>query len=222
MEDLKSLIEKSQNISIICSQERIESIACALALFYTLKELKRNVNLEIKEIPEALKLLTPSLEHISCPKDFSISIPKSTANISQISYEKTDKDLKISFKIKEGNVKKQDISFSFNQPNPDLLISLGLKNQQKTGYFSILNIDNQKENVNFGRINIVDPEKTLSELTLNVINSFNVKDKKIFTSLMIGTIISLNSSTLPNSNYLMEKGADGKEILENFYKHNNQ
>ena len=55
-EQAKQLIGETKNIYIIPAQtNEPESIVCALALFYTLKELNKNVNLVIEELPEKFK-----------------------------------------------------------------------------------------------------------------------------------------------------------------------
>ena len=226
--ELRNLIEQAQNIQIFASKEREETQACALALFYTLKELKKNVNLEIDYLPEKLKFLSPSLSHISQPKDFRISIPKDKANVSQISYEKDDNGFKVYLKIEEGNIRKKDISFCFAQIKPDLIITIGIKgkNELKETNLPILNIDNRKENEKFGKINIVESDKSLSEIVFSVINAIdgNLIRKEVSTSLLAALILSSSDSQkeglLPQSADLLTKGAEGKEILENIYKNN--
>ena len=70
----KQIIADSKNIYLIPSQEP-EAITSTLALFYTLKELNKNVNLIIETLPENLKFLAPSLDFISYPKNFLIFKP---------------------------------------------------------------------------------------------------------------------------------------------------
>ena len=93
-QEIKQTITDSKNIYLIPSKEP-EAITATLALFYTLKELGKNVNLIIENPPENLKFLSPSLDFISYPKNFVISIPNKVALISQIFYEKNDDALKI-------------------------------------------------------------------------------------------------------------------------------
>src|ERR1035437_8149474 len=106
----KQLISDSKNIYLITSQEP-EAIASTLALFYTLKDLGKNVNLIIDFLPEHLKFLAPSLDFISYPKNFVVSIPNNVAQISQIYYEKNTEALKIHLTLENGNIKKDNISF---------------------------------------------------------------------------------------------------------------
>jgi len=123
--ETKQLISDSKNIYLITSQEP-EAITSTLALFYTLKDLGKNVNLVIDALPENLKFLAPSLDFISYPKNFVVSIPNSVAQISQIYYEKDSAALKIHLTLEGGNIKKDNISFYFSESKPDLIITVGI------------------------------------------------------------------------------------------------
>jgi len=179
------IINQSKNIYLIPSQEP-EAICSALALFYTLKELGKNVNIIIDALPESLKFLSPSLDFISYPKNFVISVPNSIANISQVYYEKNDQALKIHLTSENGIIKKDNISFYYSETKPDLVITLGIRDyvqelSQKLDSFGflidspILNIDNKTDNKNFGKINLIE-DKPLLELVMSLINSLNKND----------------------------------------------
>ncbi len=183
IEETKKIIGEAKNIYLIPSQEP-EGIVSALALFYTLKELNKNVNLIIEAIPENLKFLAPSLDFISYPKNFVISIPNKIAEISQIYYEKNDNDLKIHLTVEKGSsIKKDNISFYFSESKPDLIITLGIKNYKthlsdKLNSFGflldspVLNIDNEQNNENFGKINLLS-NHSLTEAVFNLIKNIH-------------------------------------------------
>lgn len=238
-QNAKELIDQSKNICILPSQEREESIINALALFYTLKELDKNVNLIIDEIPERLKFLIPSLDYISYPKNFVVAIPNTLAEISQIRYEKDEKDLKIYMTIDKGNIKKNDISFYFTEPKADLLITIGVKELNYPNQYNllgndvlsnvpVLNIDNQPENKNFGRVNLIKLENSLTELIFQFIKSINEKliEKNIANALLTGIIISsdnfrgpkISSEILETAALLIKNGASRQQITDNLYK----
>ncbi len=239
LQDAKNLIDQSKNIYILPSQERKESIISALALFYTLKELNKNVNLIIDEIPERLKFLTPSLDYISHPRNFIIAVPNALAEISQIRYEKDEKDLKIYLTIDKGNIKKDDISFCFAEPKADLFITIGFKELNYTNQpglsennilsnTPILNIDNQGENKNFGKVNLLEPESFLTELIFDLIKLIDesIIKKNIATTLLAGLIISsdnfqnpkTSSKILEIASFLIKKEASHQQIIDNLYK----
>ena len=240
-EETKQIIADSKNIYII-PQEEPEELVCALALFYTLKELNKNVNLIIEELPENLKFLTPSLNFISYPKNFVISVPNKIANISQVYYEKNDNDLKIHLTIEKGNIKKDDISFYFSEAKPDLIITLGIKDYQSQlkdrlnpfGFLldsSILNIDtanledtNGQSNKNFGKINLLG-DKSLTETIISLIKSINNDSikKESADCLLAGLIIytenfknyKITADVFESAGNLMKRGADFKTIKDN-------
>ena len=181
-DSIKQLINDSKNVYLIPSLSP-EAITSTLALFYTLKELGKNVNLVIESFPENLKFLTPSLDFISYPKNFVISIPNKVAQVNQIFYEKSDDALKIHLTIENGNIKKDDIALYFAEAKPDLVITLGIKDysaqlSDKLNNFGflldspILNIDNGQENKKFGKINIVE-NKPLLEMVMHLITNLN-------------------------------------------------
>ena len=52
LQEIKQLLTDAKNICVIPSQtNEPESLSAALALFYTLREMKKNVNLIIQELP---------------------------------------------------------------------------------------------------------------------------------------------------------------------------
>ena len=57
--ELKNLITQANNICLIPNESEPESLTGSLALFYTLKELGKNVNLVSEKFPEILDFLVP-------------------------------------------------------------------------------------------------------------------------------------------------------------------
>ena len=233
IQEAKKLINEAQNIYILPSiDNQDESISNSLALFYTLRKLKKNVNLIVEEFPKKLQFLIPSLDFISQPKNFIISIPSSKAEVSQIQYEKNKKDLKIHLTLNKGNIKKNDISFSFNIPKPDLLIAVGNKELSPHQSFgegtSILNIDNQTGNKNFGRINLIKNNCSLAEIITNLLKSIDnsLIEKNTATCLLVGIILSsrnfqnqkTSTETFETAAFLTKKGAPHQQIINSLYK----
>lgn len=224
----KQLITDSKNIYLITSQEP-EAITATLALFYTLKELGKNVNLVIDSLPENLRFLSPSLDFISYPKNFVISIPNNIAQISQIYYEKNDDAIKVHLTLENGNIKKDNISFYFSEKKPDLIITIGVKDYVKElsnkldsfGFLldsTILNIDNSQDNKKFGKINLIS-EYSLSETILDLTEIIN---KESAVCLLSGLVIhtenfrkNLNANIFEKTSLLMKQGADLNQIIEN-------
>jgi nanoRNase/pAp phosphatase (c-di-AMP/oligoRNAs hydrolase) len=231
MTEAKQIITDSKNVYLITSQEP-EALACTLALFYTLKELGKNVNLLTEKLPDRLNFLAPSLDFISYPKNFVISVPNSVAQISQIYYEKNNDALKLHLTLEKGDIKKDNVAFYFQEKQPDLIICIGVKDyykelSEKLNSFAflmnspILNIDNSKDNKNFGKINIIE-EKSLAEIILEVSeNSGKEYSKCLLTSLVIYTDNfkkNLTANIFKLTSDLMNNEADLKEIVNNVYK----
>ena len=249
LQEAKKCIAEANNICIIPSQtNEPESLTSALALFYTLKELHKNVNPIMEDLPEKLSFLTPSLDFISSPKNFVISIPRAQADVSQIYYEKNEDNLKIYLTLDKGTLKKDQIYFYFSEAKPDLVITLGIQDFQKElegkldsfGFLFgclIINIDNneqpfgetQGKNKKFGTVNIIE-NTSLSEIVLGLITSIdeNVIKKNIANCLLSGLImyyknftsIKTNDQVFKISSDLIKKGANHQEIIDNIYKTN--
>jgi len=239
--EAKQIITEAKNIYLIPSEEP-EAIALTLALFYTLKELGKNVNLIIDPLtdglPENLKFLTPSADFISSPKNFVISIPNKVAQISQISYEKNDDALKIHLTIENGNIKKDNIAFYFSETKPDLIITLGIKDysEELSGKLNsfgflldspILNIDTLANSVQvnkkFGKINLLG-ESSLTEIIFSLLKNINnapIK-KELATCLLTGLVIytenfknKITADIFEMAGSFMKSGADLKQITDN-------
>lgn len=227
-EEIKKLISEAKNIYIIPSANTQEAVPNALALFYTLKEMGKNVNLLEDNFPEKFMYLVPSLDFISYPRNFVLSVPADVANVSQIYYEKNNDALKIHLTLDKGIIKKDNISFYYSDVKPDLIITLGVKDYTKqlekldsfgflldTPIINIDSVDNAstslgadgvQNNLNFGKINIVEA-KALYEITLNLIKSFdeNLIKKDVANCLLSGLIMF-------SENFRNEK--TNSEILE--------
>lgn len=240
--EAKKLISEAKDVCVIPSEtSKSESAPIALALFYTLKELGKNVNLIIGGFPEGLDFLIPSPDFISQPKNLVISIPRKLADVSQIYYEKNEENTEIHLTIDKGNIKKDNVSFYFKETKPDLVIALNIKDFQKHlgdrldsfGYLlgsPILNMDSalfsvtgESENKKFGAINLIE-SRSLPEMALDLIMSLgNNSIKKEVASCLLAAMVACyenfknpktTSGALKTAAYLMESGADYNKIVE--------
>lgn len=231
--EAKQIIADSKNIYLITSEEP-EAITSTLALFYTLKDLGKNVNLVIDALPENLKFLAPSLDFISYPKNFVVSIPNTIAQISQIYYEKNNEALKIHLTLESGNIKKDNIAFYFAEAKPDLIITVGVKDYQKElsgklnsfGFLldsPVVNIDNSQDNQKFGKINLLG-DYSLTEIIFSLIKNINEESIKQSqaTCLLSGLVIytnnfknKLTAEIFQATSDLMKKGGELKDATNN-------
>lgn len=242
-DEVKNLILQAKNIYVIPAENSEEAIPCALALFYTLKHLSKNVNIVIENFPEKFNFLVPSLDFISYPRNFVISIPSSVAEVSQVYYEKSEENLKIHLTLDKGTIKKDNISFYYADAKPDLIITLGIKDfknelENKLNQFAflmesdILNIDNSVQyNRNFGKLNLVK-DVSLSEMVLALAKALAEESltKESATCLLSALVLytdnfknnKTNSSVLESASILMKAGAEREKINNEFYKPNPQ
>lgn len=240
MQEANYLISQAKNIYIIPAENSNEAIPCALALFYTLKQLDKNVNIIIENFPEQFKFLIPSTEFISFPRNFVISVPSSVAEISQVYYEKSDENVKIHLTIDKGNLKKDNISFYYTDAKPDLIITLGIKDyrqelENKLNQYAfllesdIVNIDNDVQyNRKFGKINLVE-NSSLSEIIFNLTKTLIAQDSVsaenagcLLASLINYSDNFTNNNANPNllktAADLIKMKADREKIISELYK----
>jgi hypothetical protein len=228
LSQINNIIAESKNIYLITSQEP-EAAAATMALFYTLKDSEKNVNVILDKLPENLKFLTPDTNFISYPKNFIISIPNNVAEVSQIHYEKTSEDLKIHLSLENGYIKKDNISFYFSESKPDLVITIGIQDYQKElsenldslGFLldcPVVNIDNSQNNQKFGKINIVE-EKPLAKVIFDLnTNINNAQAECLLTSLAVYTKNfnkNQTAETFELASVLMKQGINLEKITNN-------
>ncbi|MGH7239704.1 MAG: hypothetical protein ACREHG_06515, partial [Candidatus Saccharimonadales bacterium] len=182
-EQTKQLLGKAANVAIVCNQDEPAAVSAALALFYTLREAGKNVNLMIDRVPETISFLIPSAEFLQTPRNFVLSIPRTAAEVSQIYYEKSEERLNIHLTLAHGRMKKEQIDFYAQEPKPDAIIALGIKNfkremEQRLNEFGflltapIINIDTATGNEKYGTENLVEPS-SLAEISLDLLKDIN-------------------------------------------------
>lgn len=243
-EDLKKIIGEAKHICLIpSSTNEPTSLIGALAFFYILRELHKNVNFIVNEFPERFHFLLPSLDFIASPKNMVISIPKEVADVSQIYYEKNDHHLKIHLSVDRGIIKKDHISLYVAESKPDVIVTIGISNFQQEltdnlnsfGYLlntPIINIDYHPENLGFGSLNIVE-KKSLSEILLHVIETLSPDfftqsphAQKVANCLLAGLLIQYDSFKQPHmpstvfeiASRLTRHGADHYQIIHALQK----
>lgn len=251
MDDFKSvkkIIENSQTINLLPSPKfQRDSFPATLALFYSLKQSGKNVNLLATHYPHRFNFLVKREEPRPPQNSFLISIKEAGAKLSQLFYEKTEGGLNLFLKTKYGELKKEDISLKplLNIINPirdpasngteDILITVGIEKLGEVEGFlktkpdTLINIDNQLSNENYGQLNLVEiSTSTLSEIIFDLLNLMgeNLFDVSTSNALLCGVIYgtsnfqsgSITPQIFQKISYLMEKGADFKGIITQLYK----
>lgn len=235
MDNLNSavnLIGKSQNILILPAIEpQGDELGAAFGLLLTLRKLGKNVNLLADKIPEKFRFLNFPAENGA--KDFTISIDAQGKEISEMRYEKNERDLKIYLTLSKGQISQKDIVFNQNFPkNPDLLIALGADSLEKLNDIQsfyqapIINLDNDLKNENFGAVNLIEPNGSLAEIALKISEGLGKIDDEAATAFLTGLVWFYqnfrSSRTKPETFQaaakLIENGADHQKIVQHLYK----
>jgi len=236
LKKVKGLITNFSNVQLLPSPELTKDIFPAtLALFYSLRNLGKNVNLITGDYPEKFDFLIKKEAFQLSKANFLISIKESNAKLSQIFYEKTNEGLNLYLKTNGGKLKKENIDFK-PLDSESFLITLGIKSFKKVKDIlnepkieHIINIDKNADNENYGEINLVKPDfASFSEIVFDILESIdkNLFDRDVSNSLAAGIIqgtsnfqdVKLNSKTFQKISFLMEKGADFQRIITNSYK----
>ena len=228
MTEAKKLIQNANTISILLpSDTQEDNLSSALALFYSFKKQGKKTDILL---PQHLleKTQASGIYKLLQPKNFVISINTPKTKISEIFYEKNEKNLKICLAVSAGQIGEEDVDFSFlslkpltilKEKTPDLLITLGFQTEEGLPEeIPILNIDNHSAGKNFGKINLREERSSLAQISTELIDE---PDKNIATSLLTGIIyFSLQNKTpvrpkvFKAISYLIKKGADVQKIVQ--------
>lgn len=230
-EKIKSVIDKSQNITLISSPEREkDSFPATLALFYSLKKIGKNVNLINNDFPKKYNFLIKRGVFRFSKADFLISIKGQGLKLSHLFYEKTKDGLNLYLKTNGGKLKQENIFFN-PLSSQNLLITIGIKSfddikkiSKKENLDFIININNELENQDFGQVKLIKTDySSLSEIIFDFLklmgrNSFNLD---VVNSLLAGIIQGnsnfqdnrLSPKTFQKISSLIEKGADFQKII---------
>ena len=228
----KKIIESYQDICIFPSPEpRGDIFPASLALFYSLKNLGKNVNLVFSNFPEKFKFLAEGLEKNFLSQGSLITIKESSAKISQVFYEKVKGELKLYLKSFPGIIKKEDIFFK-SLFSPELVISFGVKNPSEIYKtfpkedFSILNINNNYKSELYGKVNLISPS-SFSEIVFSLIELWNDGkfSKEVANSLLAGLAVATNNfqkaqakpEVFEQASALIENGANQQQITSKLY-----
>ncbi|MDD3292641.1 MAG: hypothetical protein PHI45_02035 [Candidatus Pacebacteria bacterium] len=209
-ERIKNSIENAKNIVIVANNNADKDImAATLAMFFALKN-KYNVFLPEEKNPE--KLIEFLNEDVG-KKKIVISLKN---DISEISYQKSDNGIDLhlipkniedlspeNFSCKLISEEKPE-SFS-SLPIFDLIIAFNIKSfNELENYFqentdsvyncTVMNIDNNDQNENYGEINIIEKDSSVSEqIAILIKNIYGKINDKAAGFLLWGIISNLNN-----------------------------
>lgn len=216
-QQLRDLINQSNRMLIACGKKaQLDLVAATLGLATVLEDLGKAVNVVCSEkLPDEVKTLV-GWEKISkdLAKNFVITLTSAVGNVEKVSYYIEGDDLNLvirphpqahpflrdKIKYKEGGGDYDLIFVLGSQKLPDL----GKLYKDEENIFSktaIVNIDKQKDNNRFGKINIVHPNtSSLSEIVVFLFKGLGMKlNQDAATNLLFGITWATDSFRSPNS-----------------------
>jgi len=239
MEDFKGLKEAvygAENIIILTpGTPNQDAIGAALALFFSLKNIGKNVNLPT--VSDASRAIArPSQK--PAQKTFLISLKK---DISEIYYEKKEGEVNLYLKPKKESINIGELSFKTMDRDladlpspgffqkPDLMIALGVRTFQDVekaiedspgkipSHIKIINIDNSSLNQKYADFNLIKNFSSLSQTCAYFLKNLDPKivDDNAASSLLRGAMSFLENPNeksgqdlLPFLAWTIKKGGD--------------
>lgn len=240
-------IEKSKSVLIIFSAKQGgDAVASALALFLFLKKQNYEVSIVATDLEGAKNSFSflPSYseiqDNLNNLRRFIVSVDISQAKVNQIKYLVDNNTLNFIISPSEGWFKPEDVSARAGEFKYDLIITVGLSDLESLGdlhdenveFFyktSIINIDHQAGNEEFGQINFIDLNAVaISEIIYYLLKNNNpeVISEDIATCLLAGIIqktknfktSNLTPRTLLTTSQLISNGANREEIVNHLYR----
>lgn len=246
-------VDKSENILIVFNADwNGDAIASALALFLYLKKIGKKVEIaaylaesdsSIQKTASAWRFL-PAYEQIKTSlknlRKFIVSLDISQATINQIKYTVDGQKLNFIISPEKGWFSPEDISSSSSGFKHDLVFvldtpdfeSLGAIYDNNVEFFyktTVINIDHQAGNEEYGQINYLDLNVvSTAEIIYSLIKQQTQTqiDEDIATCLLAGIIsktknyksANLTPRTLLTSSKLIGLGARREEIINQLYR----
>lgn len=240
-------LEKSKNILIVFPANRdSDAMASALALFLFLKKMGMETEIAAFKDGEQREPLSflPAYADIKGQLDnlrrFIVSLDISQAKVSQIKYSVDSDKLNFIISPKNGWFKPEDVTARTGEFKYDLIFALGASDLEALGklyddnveFFyktTIINIDHQAANEEFGQINFIDLNTVATaEILFYLLKNYkpDLISEDIATCLLAGIIqqtrnfktANLTPRVLLATSELITLGARREEIIDHLYR----
>ncbi len=240
-------IEKSKKILIVFPENwNGDSIASALAFFLFLKKEGYDVNIVAKKTEQSslrfdfLPGYSEIEDSLSDIRRFIVSLDISKTKVSQIKYAVEKDELNFIISPEDGWFSPEDVKTKAGEFKYDLIIVLGSIDLESLGniydqniefFFktTIINIDNQSANEEYGQINFIDLNAvSVSELVFYLLKNYKISsiDEDIATNLLAGIIIktknfksqNITPRALLSTSELINLKARREDIVDNLYR----
>ncbi len=224
--NIKNILENANNIGILTKDNaNDDAIGAALALFFALKSNNKNVFFPTCDISPKIESFIKTKNQ----KKFQISFE---GEVSEVYYEKKDKGITLYLTPKDKNVGDEKFSYKIisedkyleNQNNYDILFTLGIENFQDIEILckesadqlyasTIINIDNNLNNQNYGEINIIKENQGISQSIACILKELEqYRNKQANSFLLYGLSFSNkkadNNKKIKTIKWLLKNGGD--------------
>ncbi len=234
LQKLKEAISKSGSIGIAVGQNpSIDEMGAALSLYLLLKNAGKRVSIAsptdpIVEVSSLVGIDRVQKNFGGDAGDLVVSFPYKEGEIEKVSYTLENNFLNIIVKSSEQGLSfnENEIRYTRGSGSIDLLIVVGaatldqvgnVVDSQKLGNISVINIDNDPNNQNFGDIVLVSPQaSSVSEHVADIVLTLGFSldqdsSQNLFSGVMSATenLQSPRTSSLAFevASFLMKRGA---------------
>ena len=235
-------IQHATNILIALSKDpNVDEISAAIALAFVLDQQKKHVTaIYSGQTPNALEFLRPEetfQKDISGLQDFIIALNKSKAD--HLIYQVEGDYVKILITPYKGQIKKEDLEYSYSDYNVDLVIVFNVNSGSEidsalSEYGRIMH-DAMAINITssvpgrFADLEWSDPSKSsVCEMVYDLLSELEIDNtpQEVATALLTGILSATErfsnnrtkSTTMAVASKLMEAGADQQLISSNILK----
>jgi len=224
---IKNSIESGKNIGILTKiNASDDAIGATLALFFALRKTNKKIFFPLDEVPDKIYDILKEKEQ----KKFHISFKE---DVSEVYYEKNNKGIELYLTPKDGDINNESYSCkiisgteSLLSDSPyDILITVGIQEFQEVEQLcsnnldqlygcTVINIDNDLSNQNYGEINLVEDGQSLSQEISCLIKALGQEymNSESASLLLYGLTISpknvYNKKNIPTVKWLFKKGGD--------------
>jgi nanoRNase/pAp phosphatase (c-di-AMP/oligoRNAs hydrolase) len=231
---IKNSIESGKNIGILTKiNASDDAIGATLALFFALRKTNKKIFFPLDEVPDKIYDILKEKEQ----KKFHISFKE---DISEVYYEKNNKGIELYLTPKDGDINNESYSCkiisgteSLLSDSPyDVLITVGIQEFQEVEQLcsnnldqlygcTVINIDNDLSNQNYGEINLVEDGQSLSQAISCLIKALGQEymNSESANLLLYGLTISpknvYNKKNIPTVKWLFKKGGNLNLISKN-------
>jgi len=196
-------IEDAKSVGLLVGNDTTtDAVAAAMALYHLFSLTgKKVVPVVPGKIPEAARALPSStaIKKDFGPKNLVVTLHTGQTPIEKVSYRTEEHEFKLVIHPLDRAFAVENVEYSYEGLNFDLLITLGVKkladlgdlyekNRNEFSKSVIINLDVSSANENYGQINLTDPTKSsVSELLFHQLLSWElIPSKEVAQCLLTG------------------------------------